>query len=83
MTEPRATHADVPSHADVIVVGAGMAGLKAAQTLLAEGRSVAEIVLEEGLLTEAQLNQLLELEAMTHPSRGRRIMPPDPAKPSV
>ena len=34
-------------------------------------------------VTEEQLKQLLELEAMTHPSRGRRIMPPSPVKPSV
>jgi monoamine oxidase len=35
---------DVATHADVIVVGAGLAGLKAAQELVKEGRSV--IVLE-------------------------------------
>ena len=40
-----------------------------ARRALDERRSVAEIVLEEGLLTEARLNELLHLEAMTKPSR--------------
>jgi aspartate ammonia-lyase len=34
-----------------------------------ERRTIAGIVLEEGLLTEARLNELLHLEAMTRPSR--------------
>ncbi len=59
------------------------ASSRVARRALSEGRAVADIVLEEGLLTEEQLKQLLELEAMTHPSRGRRIMPPSPVKPSV
>ena len=40
-----------------------------AKRALAENRSVAELVLEEKLLTEAELERLLELEAMTRPSR--------------
>jgi aspartate ammonia-lyase len=32
-------------------------------------------VLEEGLLTEVQLNELLQLEAMTRPSRSRIVVP--------
>ena len=44
---------------------------RVARRALAERKSVAEIVLEEKLLTEAQLNTLLELEAMTHPSRPK------------
>ncbi|MCJ2129110.1 aspartate ammonia-lyase [Methylobacterium sp. E-045] len=48
---------------------------RVAQRALAENRPVADIVLEEGLLTEAQLDHLLELEAMTRPSRVRRTNP--------
>ena len=44
-----------------------------AKRALAENRTVAELVLEEGLLTEAELDGLLELEAMTRPSRARVI----------
>ena len=44
-----------------------------AKRALAENRSVAELVLEEGLLSEAELDSLLELEAMTRPSRPRVI----------
>ena len=40
-----------------------------ARRALDEQRSVAEIVLEEGLLTEARLIELLRLEALTRPSR--------------
>ena len=40
-----------------------------ARRALDEGRTIAEVVLEEGLLTEARLNELLRLEAMTRPSR--------------
>jgi aspartate ammonia-lyase len=40
-----------------------------ARLALEKGRRVAEIVLEEGLLTEQKLNELLRLEAMTGPSR--------------
>ena len=40
-----------------------------ARRALEERRRVAEIILEEGLLTEAQLNELLHLETMTRPSR--------------
>jgi aspartate ammonia-lyase len=37
-----------------------------------ENCSVAELVLEEGLLTEAQLNKLLALAAMIQPTRRQR-----------
>jgi aspartate ammonia-lyase len=40
-----------------------------ARRALDERRTIAEVVLEEGLLTEARLNELLRLEAMTRPSR--------------
>jgi aspartate ammonia-lyase len=42
---------------------------RVARRALEEGRKVAEIVREEGLLTEAKLNELLRLDAMTGPSR--------------
>ncbi|GJE29175.1 aspartate ammonia-lyase [Methylobacterium organophilum] len=48
------------------------ASSRIARRALAENRAVAELVLEEGLLTEAQLNALLELEAMTHPTRRQK-----------
>jgi len=50
------------------------ASTRVAKRALAERRSVAEIVLDEGLLTEAQLNELLQLEAMTRPSRTTVIV---------
>ena len=40
-----------------------------ARRALDERRTVADIVLEEGLLTGERLNELLRLEAMTSPSR--------------
>jgi aspartate ammonia-lyase len=40
-----------------------------ARRALDERRTIAGIVLEEGLLTEARLNELLHFEAMTRPSR--------------
>jgi aspartate ammonia-lyase len=40
-----------------------------ARRALDEGHTIAEVILEEGLLTEARLNELLRLEAMTTPSR--------------
>ena len=40
-----------------------------ARRALDERRTIAGIVLEEGLLTEARLNELLHLDAMTRPSR--------------
>ncbi len=43
-----------------------------ARRALKENRPVADLVLEEGLLTRAQLDQLLELEAMTHPTRRQK-----------
>ncbi len=48
------------------------ASSRVAQRALAENRPVAELVLEEGLLTSEQLDKLLELEAMTHPSRRQK-----------
>ena len=48
------------------------ASSRVAQRALRENRPVAELVLEEGLLTREQLDQLLELEAMTHPTRRQR-----------
>jgi aspartate ammonia-lyase len=42
---------------------------RVARRALEEGRKVAEIVREEGLLTDAKLNELLRLDAMTGPSR--------------
>jgi aspartate ammonia-lyase len=42
---------------------------RVAKRALVEKRRVADIVLEEGLLTQAQLDDLLRLEAMTRPSR--------------
>ncbi len=44
---------------------------RVAQRALKEKRKVADIVLEEGLLTRQQLDELLKLEAMTAPSRAR------------
>jgi aspartate ammonia-lyase len=49
---------------------------RVAQRALAENRPVADLVLEDGLLTESQLDELLELEAMTRPSRVRRTGQP-------
>ncbi len=45
------------------------ASSRVAKRALAERRQVADIVLEEGLLTRAQLDELLRIEAMTGPSR--------------
>ncbi|GEP05769.1 aspartate ammonia-lyase [Methylobacterium oxalidis] len=49
---------------------------RVARRALAENRPVADLVLEEGLLTDEQLHELLELEAMTRPSRGRKVTKP-------
>ena len=49
------------------------ASSRVAQRALKENRSVAELVLEEGLLTKEQLDKLLELEAMTHPTRRQKV----------
>ena len=43
-----------------------------AKRALAEKRRVADIVLEEGLLDAGQIDRLLQLEAMTRPSRPAR-----------
>ena len=43
-----------------------------AKRALAENRGVAELVLEEKLLTAAELERLLRVEAMTLPSRPPR-----------
>jgi aspartate ammonia-lyase len=48
------------------------ASSRVARRALAENRSVAEIVLDEGMLSEAQLAELLQVEAMTRPSRARK-----------
>jgi aspartate ammonia-lyase len=40
-----------------------------ARRALGEGRKVADIVLEEGLLSKSRLDELLRLDAMTRPSR--------------
>ncbi len=50
------------------------ASSRVARRALAENRSVAEIVLHEGLLTQAQLDELLQLEAMTRPSRAKVLV---------
>ncbi len=42
---------------------------RVARRALEEGRRVRDIVLEEGLLREAELDELLRIEAMTRPSR--------------
>ena len=47
------------------------ASSRIAKRALDENRSVAELVLEEGLLTEEQIASMLQLEAMTRPSRPR------------
>jgi aspartate ammonia-lyase len=46
------------------------ASSRVARRALNENRSVTDIVLEEGLLTKPELDKLLELEAMTGPSRA-------------
>jgi aspartate ammonia-lyase len=50
------------------------ASSRVARRALAEGKSVAEVVLDEGLLTAAQLDELLQLEAMTRPSRAKIVV---------
>ncbi len=40
-----------------------------AKRALNEGRKVADVVLEEGLMTEAELREAMGLEAMTRPAR--------------
>ena len=47
------------------------ASSRVARRALAENRSVAEIVLDERLLTEGQLTDLLQVETMTGPSRAK------------
>jgi aspartate ammonia-lyase len=48
------------------------ASSRVAKRALGERRRVADIVLEEGLLTRAELDELLRIEAMTAPGRGPR-----------
>jgi aspartate ammonia-lyase len=58
------------------------ASSRVARRALAERRSVADVVLDEGLLTEQQLAELLRVEAMTRPSRAQSLaaaVPKDPA----
>ncbi len=50
-----------------------------ARRALDEGRTVAEVILDEKLLTETQLGELLKLETMTRPSR---MAGPAAAKPT-
>src|SRR3954454_2337278 len=50
------------------------ASSRVARRALAERRPVAGIVLDERLLTEAQLTELLQLEAMTRPSRRKVVV---------
>jgi aspartate ammonia-lyase len=45
------------------------ASSRIAKRALSEGRKVADIVLEEGLMTEAELKDAMGLEAMTRPAR--------------
>ncbi len=52
------------------------ASSRIAKRALAENRGVAELVLEEGLLTPAELDRLLRIEAMTAPSRSAATKPP-------
>ncbi len=47
---------------------------RVARRALVEKRTVADIVLDEGLLTQVQLDELLQLEAMTRPHRGKVVM---------
>lgn len=47
------------------------ASSRVARRALAERKSVADVVLDEGLLTRVQLSELLRVEAMTHPSRAK------------
>ncbi|HVY15260.1 MAG TPA: aspartate ammonia-lyase [Rhodopila sp.] len=47
---------------------------RVARRALAEKRTVAEVVLDEGLLTPVQLDELLQLEAMTRPHRAKVVM---------
>jgi len=51
------------------------ASSRVAKRALAERRKVAEIVLEEELLTRAQLDQLLKIETMICPSRHQILAP--------
>jgi aspartate ammonia-lyase len=46
------------------------ASSRVAKRALRENRGVREIVLEEGLIAEAKLDELLRIEAMTRPSRN-------------
>jgi aspartate ammonia-lyase len=50
------------------------ASSRVAQRALAEKRSVTEVILDEGLLTAVQLNELLQLEAMTRPHRAKTMV---------
>jgi aspartate ammonia-lyase len=52
------------------------ASTRVAMRALAEKRGIRDIILEEGLLTAEQLNELLKIEAMTKPSRAGRIAKP-------
>ena len=46
---------------------------RVAERALHENRRIADIVLEEGLLTPTQLEELLRIDRMTAPSRAKRV----------
>jgi aspartate ammonia-lyase len=50
------------------------ASSRVARRALVEKRTVADVVLEEGLLTPVQLDELLQLEAMTRPHRAKVVV---------
>ncbi|MDT2023739.1 aspartate ammonia-lyase [Methylocella sp. CPCC 101449] len=52
------------------------ASSRVAKRALNEGRTVAEVVIEEGLLTAEELQQLLQIKAMTQPHMAHPIAPP-------
>jgi aspartate ammonia-lyase len=54
------------------------ASSRVAKRALKEHRKVADIVLEEGLLTRAELDDLLKVEAMTVPRRASAFRPGKP-----
>jgi aspartate ammonia-lyase len=47
---------------------------RVARRALIEKRTVADVVLDEGLLTQVQLDELLQLEAMTRPHRAKIVV---------
>jgi aspartate ammonia-lyase len=49
-----------------------------AKRALAENRSVSDVILEEGLLTEPQLQELMQIDAMTRPLYAKMGLTPPP-----